>query len=79
MRPVLADFGFQPDLRRTGKTQLIISKNCPILKLAKKYPELTCDTFHTVFLRDSLDKEGIALKQAIARGAKECIHEYSLA
>ena len=79
LMPVLTDFGFQPELRKSAEKQLIISKNCPILKLAKAYPELTCDVFHTVFLHKSLSGGGIVLKQAIARGAKECIHEYSIA
>lgn len=72
----LSDFGFQPQLRKEGKSELIISKNCPILKLAKKYPELTCDAFHTAFLRGALNKPEIVLRQAIARGAAECIHLY---
>jgi DeoR family suf operon transcriptional repressor len=73
--PVLKDFGFQPLLRKEGDKQLIISRNCPIIKLAQKYPELTCDNFHTVFLREVLNKPGVTLRQAIARGATECIHE----
>lgn len=36
----------------------------PILNLAQKYPELTCDTFHTIFLRDVLNRSGFALRQA---------------
>ncbi len=74
--PVLAGFGFQPEARKEGNSQQIISKNCPILKLAKMYPTLTCDTFHTVFLRQTLNRPGVKLKAAIARGAPECIHEY---
>ena len=73
--PLLADFGFQPEARKEGKKQLIVSKNCPILKLAKKYPSLTCDTFHTVFVREALGEPSVSLRQAIARGAAECIHE----
>ena len=74
--PVLAEFGFQPQARKEGSSQLIISKNCPILKLAKKYPTLTCDTFHTVFLRQALNRPSVKLRAAIARGAPECIHEF---
>jgi predicted ArsR family transcriptional regulator len=72
--PVLSDLGFQPELRREGSKDLIISKNCPFAKLATKYPELTCDTLHTVFLREVLGSP-ITLMQSIARGAMECIHE----
>ena len=74
--PVLKDFGFQPELRSEGKNRLVISKNCPIIKLAQKHPTLTCDTFHTVFLKDALNKPKVRLRQAIARGAAECIHEF---
>ena len=73
--PALSDFGFQPELRNEGRRQLLISKNCPIIKLAQKHPTLTCDTFHTIFLREALGKQRIELRQAIARGASECIHE----
>ncbi len=73
--PVLKDFGFQPLVRKEVDKELIISRNCPIVKLAQKYPELTCDTFHTIFIREVLDRHGVVLKQAIARGATECIHE----
>ncbi|HYC11538.1 MAG TPA: ArsR family transcriptional regulator [Nitrososphaerales archaeon] len=73
--PVLADFGFQPELRREGTKEYCVSKNCPILKIAQKYPTMTCDTFHTVFLREALGKPNVMLIQAIARGATECKHE----
>ncbi len=73
--PVLSDLGFQPQLRRERSKDLIISKNCPFAKLATKYPELTCDTFHTAFLGKVLDRPSITLKQSIARGAMECVHE----
>jgi len=73
--PVLSDLGFQPQLRREGSKDLIISNNCPFAKLATKYPELTCDTLHTVFLREVLKRPRIALRQTIGRGAMECIHE----
>jgi predicted ArsR family transcriptional regulator len=72
----LDGLGFQPHLRRDGSKQLIISKNCPIFKLATKYPELTCDTFHTVFLREFLGKPELLLRQTLARGAAECVHLY---
>jgi predicted ArsR family transcriptional regulator len=72
----LDGLGFQPQLRRDGSKELIISRNCPILKLALKFPELTCDTFHTVFLRQLLGKPELLLWQTMARGAPECVHLY---
>jgi predicted ArsR family transcriptional regulator len=73
--PVLSDLGFEPELRKEGREDLIISKNCPFAKLAMEYPELACDTLHTVFLREVLERPNITLRQTIARGATECIHE----
>jgi predicted ArsR family transcriptional regulator len=73
--PVLSDLGFQPELKREGSKDLIISRNCPFAKLATKYPEMTCDTLHTVFLSEVLDRPRIILSQSIARGAVECVHE----
>jgi predicted ArsR family transcriptional regulator len=73
--PILSDLGFEPQLRKEGREDLIISKNCPFAKLAMEYPELACDTLHTIFLREVLDRPGITLRQTIARGAMECIHE----
>lgn len=72
----LDGFGFQPQLRRDDGKDLIISRNCPILKLAMKFPELTCDAFHTVFLRELLGKQELLLGQTMARGAPECVHRY---
>jgi predicted ArsR family transcriptional regulator len=67
--------GFQPELRSEGQLQLVVSKNCPILRTASEFPELICDTFHTVLLRKMVGTDSITLRQAISRGAKECIHE----
>ena len=75
MLPTLEDFGFRPELRKAGRREMIISKNCPILKLAQENPRLTCDTFHTTFLRQALENSDVTLKQSIARGANECLHE----
>lgn len=71
----LRETGFQPELRTEDKLQLIVSKNCPILRTATEFPELICDTFHTVLLEKMVGSEPILLRQAISRGATECIHE----
>jgi predicted ArsR family transcriptional regulator len=73
--PALSDLGFQPQLRSEGSKVLIVSKNCPFAKLAIKYPELTCDTLHTGFLSKVLNRPSMTLRQSIARGATECVHE----
>jgi predicted ArsR family transcriptional regulator len=76
LRAVLDEFGFQPQLKKEGESELVISRNCPILKLAKKYPELACGAFHTAFLREAMGERKVVLRQTIARGAAVCIHAY---
>lgn len=76
LRGVLDEFGFQPQLRKEGRSEIIVSKNCPFLKLAENHPELTCDAFHTSFLREVLKRPEVVLRQTIARGAAECIHAF---
>ncbi len=71
----LRETGFQPDLRTEDNSQLILSRNCPVLRTATEFPELICDTFHTKLLERMLDTKPILLLQAISRGADECIHE----
>ena len=67
--------GFQPEQRTEDHLQVVVSKNCPILRTATEFPELICDTFHTELLEKMAGTEPILLRQAISRGAKECIHE----
>jgi predicted ArsR family transcriptional regulator len=76
LRVVLEEFGFQPQLKKEGNNELIVSKNCPFIKLAETHPELTCDAFHTAFLREVLKRPEVVLRQTIARGAAVCLHAY---
>jgi predicted ArsR family transcriptional regulator len=71
----LRETGFQPELRTEKNNQLVISKNCPVLRTATQFPELVCDTFHTVLLENMVGVHPIPLLQAISRGANECIHQ----
>jgi predicted ArsR family transcriptional regulator len=69
------DNGFQPELKVEKNVQLIVSKNCPVLRTATEFPELVCDAFHNMLLEKMVGEEPMLLRQAISRGAKECIHE----
>ena len=71
----LTKMGFEPEEVKEGKTEFVISHNCPIVQISRKYPELACDVFHTDFLKVVKDNQKVILKQAISRGAKNCIHE----
>ncbi|HZY93042.1 MAG TPA: helix-turn-helix domain-containing protein [Thermoplasmata archaeon] len=69
------EFGFEPELRRSGKEHLLLSHNCPILRVARRHPELTCDAFHSTLVGDLYGTSPRPLRQAISRGALYCIHE----
>jgi predicted ArsR family transcriptional regulator len=75
MIELLREMGFEPEVRKEKEIQLVVSKNCPILQVSMKYPELVCDTFHTIFLKRLEGDPDVVLRQAISRGAKQCIHE----
>ncbi len=69
------EIGFEPELKRIGGRRVLLSHNCPILRVAKKYPELTCDAFHCTLLGEMLGTAPLPLRQAISRGAEYCVHE----
>lgn len=71
----LRELGFHPELRAGGE---LVSRNCPLLQLARAHPKLTCDTFHTELLRALLGTRGVRLRASIARGAEACLHEVPL-
>ncbi len=71
----LNKLGFHCELRQKRESLSFVSKNCPIMKMSKKYPELMCDVFHTTFLGKLRSASQVNLLHSISRGAKECIHE----
>ena len=71
----LQEIGFEPELRSEGNSRLLLSHNCPVLKVAKEHPELTCDAFHCTMLGELLGTTPRPLRQAISRGAEYCVHE----
>jgi len=72
--PIFQEIGFQPEIRRENGDRLLISRNCPVLKVAEKFPGLVCDTFHNTLVGEMIGARGVRLRQAISRGATECIH-----
>jgi predicted ArsR family transcriptional regulator len=72
--PILHEVGFQPAVRRANGETLVASRNCPVLKVAKKHPTLICDTFHTQLLSELLGTPEVMIGPTISRGAPECIH-----
>jgi len=67
----LTDLGFKPF--ETKDT--LVSLNCPLLRLAKAYPELVCEAFHGSLLRKLYEAKEVRLIETMAKGAKECKHQ----
>ncbi|HEV2519373.1 MAG TPA: hypothetical protein VGX00_01965 [Thermoplasmata archaeon] len=72
--PLLEDLGFQPELRSENGTKILVSRNCPVLQVAERYPELICDVFHTVLAGSLVGATKVEIGPTISRGAPECIH-----
>jgi predicted ArsR family transcriptional regulator len=70
----LRDLGFQPEIRRGPRAWLVISRNCPVLRLAQKYPEIVCENFHSALLDTAMPGWKSELGQTMARGASHCRH-----
>lgn len=71
----LREMGFAPELRKQGSRNLVVSHNCPILRTAAKYPQFACEAFHSNLLSELLGLVTVSLRQTMATGAPECIHE----
>ncbi|MEM1610530.1 MAG: helix-turn-helix domain-containing protein [Sulfolobales archaeon] len=67
-------FGFMGSVRRANGSIEIISRNCPLLKIAKSYYDLICIKFHTEILRNITGSNKIHLAECIVRGDLLCRH-----
>lgn len=65
----LRALGFEPSLDGLK----IKSGNCPLYKVAKAYPKIICDSFHTYMLESYLGVE-VELVECMAKGANRCVH-----
>ncbi|MCI4348239.1 MAG: hypothetical protein L3J97_06450 [Thermoplasmata archaeon] len=70
----LQKIGFEPELRIERGRRLMISRNCPVLRQARKTPGLVCETFHSALLDRAFEGTRSTLRQTLATGAPECIH-----
>jgi len=71
---VLREIGFQPELKRERSRRIVISRNCPVYRQARKTPELCCEAFHSALLNGAFEGVDAELIQTMARGAPYCVH-----
>jgi predicted ArsR family transcriptional regulator len=67
-------FGFMGSVRRVDGALEVISRNCPLLKVARSYYDLICIKFHTEILKNLIGSNSIHLVECIARGGLLCRH-----
>lgn len=71
----LRQIGFEPEIITHRGHREMISRNCPLLRIARKYPELICENFHSNLLGELFRTEVPKLRQTLAKGGAYCIHE----
>ena len=72
-------FGFESYLDRRvdgleGKRISIVTKNCPLYRIASKHQSLMCNAFHAAVLRAAFSAELVELESCMADGAGICKH-----
>ncbi len=74
---VLREMGFEPELRSENAHRAILSRNCPLMRVAKEHPTLMCENFHTRLLANLFGSAAPVLQKTLARGDPFCLHELS--
>jgi predicted ArsR family transcriptional regulator len=67
-------YGFMGSVRKANGSLEIISRNCPLLKIAKNHYDLICMKFHTEILKNLVGSDRIHLAECIVRGDLLCRH-----
>lgn len=73
--PLLREIGFNPMVETQEGRVLVVSRNCPVLKVAKEHPTLVCDAFHSTLLHELTGTTRVRTRESLARGATRCAHE----
>jgi predicted ArsR family transcriptional regulator len=76
--PLLEQLGFRPMIRKRRGQLSLISRNCPVLRAAKEYPDLFCQAFHGTLLSEVMGAPTVTLKETMARGSRRCIHQVNV-
>ncbi len=71
----MAKFGFDSNIERTEvKTVRLVSHNCPLLKAAKRFPDLMCKGLHAELIKVALGTKDVKLERCVLSGDTSCIH-----
>lgn len=73
----LSHFGFESTVEDgdgRDETLSIVTRNCPMLKVASMHHDLICNGFHNQILKSALDTRSVSLRDCLASGDSLCRH-----
>ena len=71
----MSEIGFDSSVERSADgTIRILSRNCPVYKSAKQFPDLMCQGLHNQFLKSALKTDHVKLEECILSGSSKCVH-----
>ena len=71
---LLNDLGFEATAERRGRKLVITSRNCPILRTARRHRELVCGGLHAEVIRRALAVKRVDRGKWIVDGDSVCTH-----
>jgi DeoR family transcriptional regulator, suf operon transcriptional repressor len=74
----LNELGFEATLTRNDGTLTVISRNCPLWKVAQKQGEVVCRGYHAELLKASLHGEDVDRQEWMVYGDSYCRHVVKL-
>lgn len=71
---LLSDLGFEASAERAGRTVVITSRNCPLLRTAMSHRDLVCAGLHEELIRRTTGARRIVRGKWIVDGDSVCTH-----
>lgn len=72
----LRALGFEPSLQERDGSYVIMSGNCPILRVAEAHREVACRGLHGELIRQGVDARDVQRERWILDGAPFCTHVF---
>ncbi|MGQ0535102.1 MAG: helix-turn-helix transcriptional regulator [Methanobacteriota archaeon] len=66
--------GFEASVERHGNDVLLVQRNCPFLKTARKDPEALCECLDEGIMKAAVPEALVDLRETLAKGGRRCMH-----
>ncbi|MGH2626397.1 MAG: helix-turn-helix transcriptional regulator [Anaerolineales bacterium] len=70
--------GFEASMERHGRDIVLVQRNCPFLKTARKDPDAMCACLDEGLMRAALPEALVSLRETLAKGDLRCRHAIRL-